>query len=88
MSAKLAALLFIALCFEVGLLLAVIPWTSYWEHNFFLFWVTTRFPGSGLVSLVQSGYVRGAVTGLGLANVTLGLLEITALNQAPTQSPK
>ncbi len=86
MSVKLTAILFIALCFEVGLLLAIIPWTSYWENNFFLFWLTARFPGGNLAPLVQSGYVRGAITGLGLTNIALGLLEIAALSQMRLQA--
>ncbi|MCS7079213.1 MAG: hypothetical protein NZ585_04075 [Chloracidobacterium sp.] len=86
MSAKLTAILFIALCFEVGLLLTVIPWTSYWENNFFLFWLTARFPSLQLTTFVQSGYVRGTVTGLGIVNLALGLLEITALSRTQPQT--
>lgn len=81
MSIKLTAILFIALCFEVGLLLAIIPWTNYWENNFFLFWLTARFPGTPLATIVQSGYVRGAVTGVGLVNLVLGFLEIANFRQ-------
>jgi hypothetical protein len=85
-SVKLTAILFIALCFEVGLLLAIIPWTNYWENNFFLFWLTARFPGSQLAAIVQSGYVRGAVTGIGLVNLALGFLEITGFRRLPTEA--
>ncbi len=86
MSVKLTAILFIALCFEVGLLLAIIPWTNYWENNFFLFWLTARFPGSQLATIVQSGYVRGAVTGIGLVNIVLGALEITGFRRLPAEA--
>ncbi|OYT73193.1 MAG: hypothetical protein CFK52_02715 [Chloracidobacterium sp. CP2_5A] len=88
MSVKLTAILFIALCFEVGLLLAIIPWTSYWENNLFLFWLTARLPSGNLAAVVQSGYLRGAVTGLGLANLALGLLEIAALRRMQPQAAK
>jgi hypothetical protein len=74
------------LCFEVGLLLAVIPWTHYWENNFFLFWLTARFPGSQLAAVIQSGYVRGAVTGIGLANIVLGFLEIASFRRLPREA--
>lgn len=86
MSARLTAILFILLCFEVGLLLAVIPWTSYWENNFFLFHLTARFPSVNFTKLMQSGYVRGAVTGLGVVNLALGLLETIAMSRSPAKS--
>ncbi|MFQ3580468.1 MAG: hypothetical protein SNJ67_09090 [Chloracidobacterium sp.] len=86
MSVKLTALLFMLLCLEVGLLLAIIPWTSYWESNYFLFWLTARFPSTNFTAIVQSGYVRGAVTGIGLANIALGLLEVSGLNLAGSRA--
>ncbi|MGQ9897418.1 MAG: hypothetical protein ACUVR8_07700 [Acidobacteriota bacterium] len=84
MSIKLPTILFIVLCFEVGLLLSIIPWTNYWENNFFLLWLTAHFPGSQLTAIVQSSYVRGAVTGIGLVNLALGFLEIASFRQLST----
>jgi len=66
--------LFFAACFfEAGLLLIVLPWTTLWERNYLLAvipWVH---------ELVQSAYLRGAVSGLGLVNVGIGVAEISAM---------
>ena len=66
--------LFFAACFfEAGLLLIILPWTVLWDRNYLLAavpWVH---------ELVQNPYVRGAVSGLGLVNVGLGVAEIAAL---------
>jgi hypothetical protein len=51
--------------FLLGVLLIIIPWFGYWEHNFFL----DRFPG--LIPIVLHPSVRGAVTGLGALDVCL-----------------
>ncbi len=53
------------ICLEAGVLLVFLPWSPYWDRNFFL----QRFPG--LVPLVLSPYFRGAVTGLGFLDVFL-----------------
>jgi len=53
------------ICLEAGVLLVFLPWSPYWDRNFFL----QRFPG--LVPFVLSPYLRGAVTGLGFLDVFL-----------------
>jgi len=66
--------LFFAACFfEAGLLLIILPWTVLWDRNYLLGavpWVH---------EVVQDPYVRGAVSGLGIVNVGLGVAEIAAL---------
>lgn len=58
-----------ALLLEVGLLLILIPWSSFWDHNYFA-------ELSPLVrSLVRNDYVRGAVSGLGLLNLYAAVAE-------------
>jgi hypothetical protein len=60
-----------AACFlEIGLLLVVLPWTALWDHNY----VFESLPA--LRSLTQSNYTRGAVSGLGILNVGLGIAEV------------
>lgn len=56
--------------FEVGLFLILFPWMDLWEHNL----VISYFPF--LREFFVNYFLRGAVTGLGLANVFLGILEI------------
>lgn len=82
MSAKLSVILYIIICFEIGALLAILPWTDYWENNFFLFFLSAKFHANGLIAFVQSGYVRGAVSGLGLLNILLGFMEIFQFRQS------
>jgi hypothetical protein len=51
--------------FLLGVLLILIPWLGYWDHNFFL----DKYPG--LVPILLHPSVRGAVTGLGALDVLL-----------------
>ena len=52
---------------EVGMLLIVLPWTPAWSQNS---WMMTRFNWNDMLS---SGFVRGAVSGLGLVNLWIGI---------------
>ena len=63
-------LLFVALLLESGLLLVLIPWSAFWERNYFVEW------SSVLAGLLTSNYTRGAITGLGLVNVWAALAEL------------
>jgi hypothetical protein len=66
-------LLIIALLIELGLLLIVVPWSTYWDRNYFA-------QVSPLVqAIVTNNYVRGAVTGLGAVNVFAALADLAAL---------
>jgi hypothetical protein len=53
------------ICLEAGVLLVFLPWSPYWDRNFFL----QRFPE--LIPVLLSPFLRGAVTGLGLLDVFL-----------------
>jgi len=53
----------------VGLVLVVAPWTAWWDANYLL------HPYPLLRSLVLNAFARGAVTGLGLANLALAFDE-------------
>jgi hypothetical protein len=65
----MAAFLSVLSSLLVGLVLAVIPWTPFWESNYLL------QPYPALRQLLLSGFARGAVTGLGLVNILLALVE-------------
>jgi len=54
---------------ELGLLLAVLPWTSIWNQNEFVM----RYPA--VRELMQSNFTRGLFTGLGLLDIWLGIWE-------------
>jgi hypothetical protein len=51
--------------FLLGVLLILVPWMGYWDHNFFL----DRYPG--LIPFLLHPSMRGAVTGLGALDVLL-----------------
>lgn len=82
MAAKFYVLMFILVCLSVGALLAWLPWTAYWQNNFFLYYVVSKTGWTRLVPFFLSGYTRGAVTGIGVVNVLLGLREIFYFDQA------
>ncbi len=51
--------------FLLGVLLILLPWLGFWEHNYFL----DKYPE--LIPLVLHPSMRGAVTGLGVLDVLL-----------------
>ena len=55
---------------EVGLLLMVLPWSAFWDRNYFVYAVPTLEP------LFTSTFFRGAVSGLGLLNLGAALSEL------------
>lgn len=60
--------LHVLLCLDVyllGVLLIMVPWMGYWDHNFFI----DKYPG--LIPFVLHPSVRGAVTGLGMLDILL-----------------
>jgi hypothetical protein len=68
-------LILIAYFVEVGLLLLVVPWTGFLQHNYFVEgWPVLR-------GLFGNGFVKGAMSGLGLVNLGAGLAELVALFQ-------
>ena len=66
----LTHLFFILFCLEIGLVLLLLPWTHLWDNNY-LFSVTTEWN-----ELWFSFYLRGAISGLGILNMWIGLTEI------------
>jgi hypothetical protein len=76
MSAKVTVIVYILICFEVGILLLILPWTQYWDDNFFLYFITSKLNAAWFPTIMTSGYMRGAVTGLGVLNILAGLRDI------------
>jgi len=85
MAARLTVLFYIILCLEAGVFLTVLPWVgggSYWGENYFLVLAAQKIGAVGLQRAVASGWVRGAVTGLGLLNLAMAFWEIFHFNAA------
>jgi hypothetical protein len=59
--------------FEIGFLLIVIPWSAFWDRNYF----AQALPA--VHALITNNYVRGAVSGLGVINVIAGLVELGSM---------
>lgn len=70
-------LLLTAFFFEAGLVLLIMPWTTYWEQNYFV----QSLPL--LKTFITNDFVRGAVSGLGLVNLLAGLGEIWTFLTTP-----
>lgn len=66
-------LLFTAYFLEVGLILLVVPWSPFWERNYF----AESLPF--LQAVIHSNFVRGAVSGIGILNLAAGLADLRAL---------
>jgi hypothetical protein len=63
-------LVYVALFLEVGLLLMVLPWSTFWERNYFAYaWPVLR-------PVLTNHFVRGGISGLGLVNVFAGFAEL------------
>lgn len=78
MSVKLTIVFFILICFEIGILLVILPWvpSPSWSENYLLVLAADKIQWPWLALAVKSGYTRGAVTGLGVLNILLGVWEI------------
>ena len=63
-------LLYVLVLFEIGIFLLFVPWSGFWERNYFL----QAYPT--LTSIVLSPTFRGAVCGLGFGNIYLAVLEL------------
>lgn len=57
----------------MGVLLLVVPWSAFWERNYF----ADVVPVVGLAA--KNFYVRGAVSGLGLVNLAAGVSELISV---------
>jgi hypothetical protein len=83
MSARLSVIFYIILCVEIGLFLTVLPWwpqgmwgISDWGNNYFLLYAARKTGMHSLQAVVASGWVRGAVSGVGLLNLGIAFWEI------------
>jgi hypothetical protein len=72
---KVTALLFIVFCLEIGVVLLILPWSEYWDNNFFATWTPQ------LRDLWENPYVRGAVSGLGIVNIFISFGELFRLRR-------
>lgn len=74
-------LLIAAYLVEAGLVLAVAPWTVFWDRNA----LAHAWPWLG--AIMFNAYTRGAVTGIGLVTMAAGLRDLAAGFAARRQAP-
>ena len=83
-AAQLSVILYIILCLEIGIVLVLLPWVpqgtfwvlSDWGNNYFLLYAARKTGIHALQTVVASGWMRGAVTGIGLLNIGIAFWEI------------
>lgn len=85
----LARLLFAIFLFELGVFLIVYPWLDAWSINRF-----ATFGGDTLTTATFadiwrrmwiSPYFRGAISGLGVVNIYISLLEVVSMRRRKTE---
>src|SRR5215208_3661801 len=86
MASRLTVIFYILLCLEAGLFLTLLPWwqpwgMGDWGDNFFLVMVAQKTGFVVLQRAVASGWVRGAVSGIGLLNLAMAFWEIFHFNE-------
>jgi hypothetical protein len=64
---KIMRAVLIVFCFEMGALLLYLPWSSFWEQNYFLI----HFPA--LMPILLHPSFRGVVSGLGVLDIFVAL---------------
>lgn len=74
-------LFLIAFFLEVGFALVVLPWSAFWERNYF----AQALPAVSVI--ITNDFVKGAVSGVGVVNVVAGLAELVSLLMARGQDP-
>jgi hypothetical protein len=89
MTSRLSVIFYIILCLEIGIVLTILPWIPHdwlglglgdWGNNYFLL-VAAHKAGYGVQRVVASGWVRGAVSGLGILNLGMGIWELINFRQ-------
>ncbi len=62
--------LYVIFCFEVGAFIFVLPWLPIWSKNYFV----GHYPWVSSIAL--NYFVRGAISGIGLADIWLSVYEL------------
>jgi ABC-type uncharacterized transport system YnjBCD permease subunit len=91
MTAKVTLIIFILLSLMVGVCLTLVPWVSRfpvmsdWGDNYLLVYAASQTGVPALRQAVASGWVRGAVTALGVLNLIIAFWEIANFNRSVRQ---
>ena len=75
--ARLGLFVFVSFCIEVGMVLVALPWTQVWSNN------PLVLAHLGWRDVLQNHFLRGAVSGLGLVNIWMGIYEAVHYRETP-----
>ena len=73
---RLGLVVFVLFCLEVGIILTVLPWTRLWTENSLLLGLPA------VKEFMNYGFVRGLVSGLGLVNIWMGVVEAVTYRES------
>jgi hypothetical protein len=74
---KLGMILFIVVCFEVGIFLLLFPWMQSWQTN------SLASLSPWMRHLWNSSFFKGALSGVGLLNLYISIAELIRLCRRP-----
>jgi len=57
----------------MGLVLVIVPWSTFWDRNYFVETIPL------IQQITHNYFVRGAISGCGLINMFIGLAELCSL---------
>jgi hypothetical protein len=77
---RLLTIIYIVFCLELGIFLFILPWAAFWGQNYFV----DHYPL--LAAISRNYFLRGAVSGLGMADIWMAIYEIWRLLHYPRTS--
>jgi len=80
---KTLRVILIVFCLEMGAFLLYLPWSNFWEHNFFL----AYFPQVVRTFVLHSSF-RGIVSGLGVLDIVVAISMIQPKTGAQNVPPR
>ena len=80
---KTLRVILIVLCLEMGAFLLYLPWSDYWERNFFL----AHLPLAMRFFLLHAAF-RGVVSGLGVLDILVAISMIQSTSGSSRVPPR
>jgi hypothetical protein len=72
MKDRLRSLIYLFYLFEVGIFLLLVPWSPFWENNYFVTRLTV------LQGVLLNPIARGMMSGLGALHILVGAIDSLA----------
>jgi hypothetical protein len=76
-ASKMLSVIYILYSLEAGIFLLWLPWLSLWENNHMLY----LYPQ--IRTLVANPFFKGAILGLGIDNILMGIWQVVHFKNAP-----